>query len=57
MHSVQSAWARHTGQCLSGNAFRQPTCNRAFTRPILLFRLFPEELLDELIMEIERDQT
>lgn len=23
MQSVQSAWARHTGQCLSANAFRQ----------------------------------
>ena len=25
MQSVQSAWARHTGQCLSANAFRQLT--------------------------------
>jgi transposase len=61
MQSVQSAWARHTGQSLSANAFRRldgETIEAAFTDPVVRLSILTQLKVwlatEEQVQQVER---
>lgn len=64
LQSVQSAWARHTGQCLSANAFRQLTgeaIEHAFPDPCVrlsvLAQLSVWRSIEEQVQQVENGSS
>lgn len=61
LQSVQSAWARHTGQCLSANAFRQLTgeaIEQAFPDPCVRMAVLAQlrvwRSIEEQVQQVEK---